>query len=381
MTAAQIFVWTLAVTFAVSVVMLIAVVLLKVVHRKRSAAHALRRSSFLATLGRHLANPGSAGQLTTAEATDEAFIDAVIDLRNTAIGSDVEALDGLIDREQMIRAMGAKLAAPFPLGRRLRAVVALAEIGDRGAAPILVRHLSDRDPAVRTQSARGLARMNHVPAIHLILERLADEPAPVRNKLVGVLALFGRHGIWHIVAYIRDHHDAEKNQAVPGLIRVLGQVGDFEIGKALSGLLDEATDIEVILAIIETLGVVGGPDALKPIRRMMRSEDWRIRAKAVSSLGTVGEPSSIPMIALSLGDPAWWVRRNAASALGGLPGGIDWLYNALRSSDRFTGDAAAEVLADVGELAKARTRLDEGAPEERDLLLIRYMDEPEMVEV
>jgi HEAT repeat protein len=69
-------------------------------------------------------------------------------------------------------------------------------------------------------------------------------------------------------------------------------------------------------------------------------------------------------------DANWWVRRNSASALASIHGGVDLLFDAIRSEDRFTRDAAAEALADCGALAAARDRSESGGATENDLALL-----------
>jgi HEAT repeat protein len=73
------------------------------------------------------------------------------------------------------------------------------------------------------------------------------------------------------------------------------------------------------------------------------------------------------------------MRRNSAAALASLPGGIDLLYEAIGAPDQFTRDAAAEALADCGELIAARDRLESGKSDPRDAQLISYMHIPDPV--
>jgi hypothetical protein len=71
------------------------------------------------------------------------------------------------------------------------------------------------------------------------------------------------------------------------------------------------------------------------------------------------------------------MRRNCAAALAVLPGGIDLLFDAIDAPDQFTRDAAAEALADSGELIAARDRLEAGEGEPRDFKLVSHMHIPE----
>lgn len=367
------------VMFLVSVLLLVAVIIYKWANGRRLAAHEERRVSYLKLLSRHVAAPGSVDRITISEADDDAFIDALIDVRHTLSGTSVESLEGVIDRAGLIAHQARRLRSRFPLGRRLRAVVSLAEIGDPGAARILMHHLSDRVPEIRVQSARGLARMRYTAAIDVILDRFPDETPWVQARFAETLALFGRDAVWPLTAWVRVNHTHGGDTGVAEVIRILGIIGDSEVGPALAELLYSAEEPEIRIALIETLGLIGGPLALRPLRRMIQSADWRIRAKAASAFAKIGDPSINPILREGMGDPSWWMRRNCAAALAALPGGIDLLYEAIAAPDQFTRDASAEALADCGELIAARDRLDAGEADARDARLIAYTHMPEPV--
>jgi HEAT repeat protein len=362
-----------AVVLICDVVLLLGLVVMKTLHRKRAARHKLRRAEYLAALSHSLASPGLAQLIDARAADDDAFIDAVIDVRDIVTGQDVETLAGIIDSLGLARRQEARLRSPFPLGRRLRAAVSLAEIGDESTAPVLVEHLSDREPEIRIQCARGLGRMKHTAAIDAILERFDLEEPWVRARFADTLVGFGSKATWPLVAYIRVNLRHRDNHGVVEAIRVLGVIGDRDIGPTLTGVLRVSSDPEVLIATIEALGVVGGPLAIRPLRAALQSTDWRLRAKAATALAQIGDPSVNPMLARSLRDANWWVRRNSAAALSSLQGGTDLLLEALSSDDKFARDAAAEALADCGVLAAAREREERGVATSEDRTLMAHM--------
>ncbi len=373
-------------TYAAVVVVLVlgfsllaGVIGLKWAHRRRVQAHNKRRRSYLRLLSAHLVSPTPTLTLDDRQFEDDAFIDAVIDIRNTVAGDSAVVLKDLIDGRGLINLQAARLRSPFPLGRRLRAVVSLAEIGDQAAGRVLMQHLSDREPEVRIHSARGLARMRYLPAIEPMLERMRYESPLVRSKFGDALIAFGTEASWPMVGFVRVHQHDDDTTGLPEIIRAIGRIGEREVGPALSELLHELENVEICLAIIESLGSIGGPRSLRPLRKTFCSDDWRIRAKAASAMGEIGDPSVNPILFQALGDSSWWTRRNSAGALAVLPGGINWLYDGLISHDEFARDAAAEALADCGELSAAKLRFDSGEGGPRDLRLIRYMDRPGLV--
>jgi HEAT repeat protein len=175
------------------------------------------------------------------------------------------------------------------------------------------------------------------------------------------------------VAYIKVNHRFETYGPVAA-IRALATIGDDTAVRPLIGVLEQADHPEIQIATVEALGSLKGPLAVPILHELSRSRDWRLRAKAATALGQVGMPTSLPVLVKGLRDLNWWVRRNSAKALTLIPGGIDELYTALSDFDPFARDAAAEALADSGELAAAHQRAEEGTATERDLVLIGHME-------
>jgi HEAT repeat protein len=362
-----------AVVFGIDLVLMLGLVVLKTANRRRVERHRLQRSAFVATLSRHLAGGVALEPISARAAEDDAFLDAIIDLRNVLTGSDVETLNGVVGQLDVAKRQEARLRSRFPLGRRLRAAVSLAEIGDASTARVLIDHLSDPEPEIRIQAARGLGRMRHTAAIDAILERFGLEEPWVRARFADTLVGFGAKATWPLVAYIRVNLRGSENEAVVEAIRVLGTIGDREVGPTLAGILRVASDPEVQIAAIEALGHVGGPMAIRPLKTSFRSMDWRIRAKSATALGLIGDPSVCSSLANGLEDANWWVRRNSAAALAAIPGGRGRLIDALGSRDLFARDAATEALADCGALTTAREREEAGVATDEDLRLLGHL--------
>ena len=133
---------------------------------------------------------------------------------------------------------------------------------------------------------------------------------------------FGTEATWPILSYIKVNHRFGA-PGVPSAVRTLGAIGDTEAVPPLLEVLEEAKDPEVQIAVVETLGRIGGPMAFDQVEKAARSEDWRLRAKAATALATLGDESVIPTLALGLEDQNWWVRRNSAASLSHFPVGID----------------------------------------------------------
>lgn len=361
------------IVFALNALFVAVILVVKPIHRAREDKHRRRRSAYVALLSRHLTTDAHAVEMGRKVADDQAFLDALIDLRSVISGEEAEMLGDLVDRFDIARKQSHHLDRRLRTDRRLRAAVALAELADESAAPTLMAHLADSEQEVRVQCARGLARMRWRPGIAAILDRFESETPWVRSRFSDSLVDYGSVATWPLVSYIRVNHRLAAT-GVPSAVRTLGAIGDSDAVPQLLDILEEATDAEVQIAIVETLGRIGGPMAFDPVEKAARSEDWRLRAKAATALATLGDESIIPTLVLGLEDENWWVRRNSACSLSHIPGGIDVLYAALENPDPFARDAASEALAEAGEVLAARTRLAEGRGEARDFDLIEHID-------
>jgi hypothetical protein len=361
------------VVFALNALFVMALIVGKAIHRRITAGHHQRRSTYIAMLSRHLALPGYELSLAPNVAKDRAFLDALIDLRNSVIGPEADALSGVVDRFGVAAAASRRLERGKLLTTRLRAAVALAELSGASSAPVLMEHLSDREPVIRIQCARGLGRIGWTPAIDAIVDRFRFETPWVRSRFADTLIGFGQSATWPLLAYVKINHRFESEGSV-NAIRTLATIGDDQAVRPLIELLAEARDSEIRIAVVEALGVLGAPLAIRPLRNIALSDDWRIRAKAATALGEIGDHTAAPSLASGLTDVSWWVRRNSAAALATLPGGLDHLYTALRSHDQYARDAAAEALADAGAVLGARQRQSTGEATVDDHFLISLIE-------
>lgn len=371
--------WAMIAVLALDLALLVALVGLKTLHRSRLRRQRERRNHYVKVLSKHLAYEHAVDPIPPEVAEDEAFLDAVIDLRNTVTGVEVDKLSGIADRYKLIEHQSKRLRSRFPMTRRLRAAVSLAELGNDNSAPIMMEHLDDPSVEIRIQAARGLARIGYTPAIDRIVERLEQEDPWVRARFGDSLAGFGAAAAGPLMAYVRVNHVADDPTAVVQALETLAVIGDLSVGPQVAEVLERADHPEVQIAAVAALGSVGGPHVLGPVREALRSKDWRVRAKAATSLGAIRDGSVADDLASALEDPEWWVRRNSAAALAALPGGMTTLYAALESHDRFARDAAAEALEDIGELARARLKEQSGEASPDELRLITHMGSPQPV--
>jgi HEAT repeat protein len=366
------------VVFAFNALMMLAMIFLKTLHRRRMAEHDRRYSVYVALLSRHMTFENCTDPIEPKATAQRAFLDALIDVRNTVVGPEAQTISGIVARFGVVNSLARSLTRPWPRGRRLRAAVALAELGDESSARLLMDHLDDKDPEVRLQAARGLGRMQWTPAIDSIVERFGIEEPWVRSRFADTLMGFGRKATWPLAAYMRVNHRHE----VPGTVaalEALAAIGDGEAVTPILDVLEQGPDPEVAITAIQSLGLLGGATVVRPLEEASGSADWRVRAKAVTALGEIGDPGSRGVLAGHLRDENYWVRRNTAASLARIPGGTKDLLDALEGDDPYAADAAAEALVDRGDLSAARIRVREGTASAADFRLLAYIDEDDRV--
>lgn len=355
------------VIYLIDVVLLLLLVGLKTIHRRRVLHHDQRRQEYLRLLSRHVSYDDCTDPITPRVAEDPAFLDALIDVREVLSGHELSNLEGIVAEHGVGDRLVKHLSSRFPLGRRLRAAVALAEIGDISVAAAMTAHLSDREPDIRIECARGLARLRWTPAIDDIVARFAIEETPVRARFADSLVGFGTTATWPLLAYVRVNHRSE--DAGPALaLRTVGRIRELGAARSILEVMEDEPSLEVMIAAIEALGDIASPDSTGSLQSLLADDRWQVRAKAASALGKISESSSIPLLKTALRDSNFWVRRNAASALARIPDGTAALYRALDGDDAYAADAAAEALADIGELVAARRRFAAGTSVEEPLI-------------
>jgi HEAT repeat protein len=222
--------------------------------------------------------------------------------------------------------------------RRLYATRVLTLVdGGEDVMPALIR---DPHPLVRAQVAEWAALHPDPATLLTLVELLDDQTRIARFSVQDTLLRIGR-------------------PTVPVLIERLGTMGPLGIA---SGLLVAARlgdpDLlplalafadhpmaDVRAAAADVLGAIGGEAAVEVLHRSLGDPATEVREAAAHGLGRLEHWPSASVLLPLLSDPTWPVRQEAALALSamGAPGSLI-LRTALRGSDRFAADIAAQAL-------------------------------------
>ena len=222
--------------------------------------------------------------------------------------------------------------------RRLYAtrVLTLVDAGE-DIMPTLIR---DPHPLVRAQVAEW-ASQHPSPSLLLALIALLDDMKRIaRFAVQDTLLRIGR-------------------PSVPALIHALGTMGPVGIASGLivAARLGDPDLLPLAVSFADhpvpavraaaggVLAAIGGEVAVDALHRLLQDPIPEVRLAGARGLGRLEHwPSATDLLPL-LGDPTFPVRREAALALTamGAPGSLI-LRTAIRGSDRFAADIAAQAL-------------------------------------
>jgi hypothetical protein len=229
--------------------------------------------------------------------------------------------------------------------RRLYAtrVLTLLDAGDE-VMPTLIH---DPHQLVRTQVAEWAA-LHPSPSMLLALVGLLDDKKDIaRFAVQDTLLRIGRPAVPALVHSLGTMGPL----GIASGLAVAARLGDSELLPLALSFADHPVD-RVRAAAADALGAIGGDDAVAVLLRMLADPAAEVRQAATRGLGRLEHWASAAALLPLLGDPTWPVRRESALALAamGAPGSLI-LRAALRGSDRFAADIAAQVLGTGAERA------------------------------
>ncbi len=218
---------------------------------------------------------------------------------------------------------------------------ALAEIGDKRALEVIGRGLRTLDPAraldllplepgqvdpawaywqMRTKG------MNLEQTVNTMVKALAGNDA--RQGVVEILTLMGRPVVPYLLKSLVQPPGPDVDIAQSEVIEVLGNLRAPEAVEPLRQLLREAPSRAVRMACAWALGKIGDPCAIPDLVVLLGEEDLSSRAEAIMALGEMKHPEAIPPLLKVLREhPDEATRTHAVRALES--SGMRWLVPIL----------------------------------------------------
>ncbi len=234
------------------------------------------------------------------------------------------------------------------LTARVAALRVVGTIGGERAVVPLVHAISDPEPRVRSEAARGIAAIGR-PAVAKLAQRLTHIPPPeVRDSIVDTLVALGEGAVPETL----DMLQGSSPELWEAAATVLGRIGADAV-PAIRSALGHA-DPEVRSHAIRAASQTGDVSLVPQLMSMVEDPNPRVAGEAIRALALLGDPRGAPAVVRALGSPDGAVRDALRFAL---PRFGDSLAGAL--VERLVDDDPAVV-----EQAASALKLLDGGVEE-----------------
>jgi len=210
---------------------------------------------------------------------------------------------------------------------------------------------------------RCIQEQRHVPLVtsrNILFKALGDESWRVRKQAVEVLlaAHPGDEDIHQLIELLRDEDNAGLRNATAEALVGLGRQ---TVPVLLAYMNDSDHDLRKL--VVDSLGALGGSDALHGLTRALSDPDANVAAAAAEGLGASGDAASVQELLCHLAqNPDLFFRFNALAALGkiGVAGPLPPVIRQLAGQDMLRR-AVYECLGRIGGDLEALDLLLEGA--------------------
>ena len=171
--------------------------------------------------------------------------------------------------------------------------------GDALKAQLVLSHLGEIDQKTRTKLVYLLSRADvdfSVPLFLYLLQHhsnVAEEMPIIRDTLLSILLAYPEK----LVEFLGSPKIDDKTE----LIRL---VGELKLESATSKLLElvaECDNEAEIHTIIESLGLIGGPESINTLTDYLYAANRELIIAAIQSLGQVGTPTAMHRLAERMG--------------------------------------------------------------------------------
>jgi HEAT repeat protein len=173
------------------------------------------------------------------------------------------------------------------------------QTGDILKAQLVLAHIRDVDGQTRNKLIYFLTRAEtdfSVPLYIYLLKHQADvaEEMPIiRETLISILIAYPEK----LIEYLSSPKISDKVE----LIRVAGELRLEEATPSLLDLISTSEDDSEIHLIIESLGLIGDPDAINTLTDYLYAANRQLIIAAIQALGQVGTPTAMHRLAERMG--------------------------------------------------------------------------------
>jgi CheY-like chemotaxis protein len=171
--------------------------------------------------------------------------------------------------------------------------------GDLLKAQLVLAHIGDVDQKTRNRLIYFLTRAEaefSVPLFIYLLKHqaaVAEEMPIIRETMLSILLAYPEK----LIAFLGSPKIEDKSE----LIRLVGELRLEEATSVLLDLIAASEDDAEILNIIESLGLIGDPEAINTLTDYLYAANRELIIAAVQALGQVGTPSAMHRLAERMG--------------------------------------------------------------------------------
>lgn len=225
--------------------------------------------------------------------------------------------------------------------RRARAAQSVGELGGATYRPELLEALRDPAPLVVMIAAVALSREYRPEDVRQVVRSVSRLDLLTNRLLVSMLQRLGPEAGWAFREVLADPHQPTKLRTVAA--KVLAGFNDQDAGDLAVALLEDATDLDFRVALLQILQRVGSAEHLPAARRLADDPVPAVRGAAVQILGRVGVEEDLQRLVTALDDPVSWVAIHAAEGLR-RSGRADLLEEVARARRRRSSIIVSEVM-------------------------------------
>lgn len=327
----------LAVTVA-SVLLLIAVLVLRQVAQRRERNH-LRAAKFwhgvLAEAMREV--PSRVPELAAGDMTG--FVEAWNELHDGPGGADSPGM--LAVAEQV--GLAPKLERVVERGRfhdRVMGIIAIGYLRSASSFDRLARLIDDASPIVSISAARALMRIDPQRAVQQVVPQIVSRHDWVDGGIAQMLNEAGPDAV-------KDELGAAalraNDEVAPRLVRFLAGVSPDAAAPVIARILAEPHDEHLVSTCLQVLAEAGDLDKARPL---LAHDRWHVRMHAAAAIGRLGGPADADALLPLLADPQWWVRYRTAQALQHLLAAERLAQVRDAQQDRYARDILTQVMAE-----------------------------------
>jgi len=266
---------------------------------------------------------GNIGMVETVDMLIEALGDENIYTRRMA----ALALGKMGDRKAIEPLM--KLLKAKDTRLRMNAVISLGELKDEGSIPLIMELMASSDTDIKKRAIWALGQMHSAAAIDKLIVMLGTEKKEMRYGIALALYEIIENAALSdvekytdsIVEYSYDNEPSirkvfmsilgvlpDSPQAIKrlkeclkdrsGYVRwhatlALGRKKDKSIPPFLAGQLRDKSS-QVRIAAAQRLGEIGNPDALEPLRKLLKDENMEVTQQAADAIIRILRKCGIP---------------------------------------------------------------------------------------